>query len=231
LSQAPDVALALSVYALGCHFMAMTGPVGMAVHAFVCLSNADAEPLAAKREDLHALNLHEETWFDWCMGQGADTLLDAQATLIASTLDLSHSGTTPICRRKQEMADTLATRLQVDMTRYWSPTTDFFMGLTKAQIADAIMVSPVVMDLPRAKDRKAFEIMLAGKRKDELALMAAQALEGSGWLPDVLRTAGLAEVTYPDAEPTFEVTDEGLEALTAAEAVMPDLGVAGIAAE
>ena len=231
LSQAPDVALALSVYALGCHFMAMTGPVGMAVHAFVCLSNADAEPLASKREALHGLDLCEEKWFDWCMGQSAEVLLEAQATLIASTLDLSHSGTTPICRRKQEVADSLATRLQVDMTGYWTPSTDFFMGLTKAQIADAIMESPAVVELPGAKDRKAFEVILAAKRKDELALMAAQALEGTGWLPPVIRTAGLVDVTDPDAEPAFEITNEGLEALMAAEAVAPDMGVAGIAAE
>lgn len=231
LCAAPDVALALSVYTLGCQFMAMTGPVGMAVHAFVCLSNADAEPLASKREALHGLDLHEEKLFDWCMAQSAEVLLDAQATLIASTLDLSHSGTTPICRRKQEVADSLATRLQVDLTRYWSPTTDFFMGLTKAQIADAIMESPAARELPSAKDRKAFEVMLAGKRKDELALMAAQALEGTGWLPPVIRTAGLVDVTDPDAEPAFEITNEGLEALVAAEAVAPDMGVAGIAAE
>jgi ParB/RepB/Spo0J family partition protein len=231
LYRAPDVAMALSVYALGCHFMAMTGPVGMAVHAFVCLSNADAEQLASKRDALHALDLYEEKWFDWCMGQSAEVLLDAQATLIASTLDLGHSGTTPICRRKQEVADSLATRLQVDMTRYWSTTTDFFMGLTKAQIADAIMESPAVMDLPTAKDRKAFEVMLSGKRKDELALMAAQALEGTGWLPSVIRTVGLVDVSDPDAGPAFEITDEGLEALVAAEAVLPDVDVTGIAAE
>jgi ParB/RepB/Spo0J family partition protein len=229
LCAAPDVALALSVYTLGCHFMAMSGPVGMAVHAFVCLSNADAEPLASKREGLHALDLHEEKWFDWCMGQSVEALLDAQATLIASTLDLSHTGTTPICRRKQEVADILATRLQVDMTRWWTPSTDFFMGLTKAQITDAILQSPAA-DLPTIKDRKAFEVMLAGKRKDELALMAAQSLEGTGWLPPVIRTVGLVDVTDPDVEPAFVVTDEGLEALVAAEAVAPDSDVAGIAA-
>lgn len=231
LCAAPDVALALSVYTLGCHFMAMTGPVGMAVHAFVCLSNADAEPLSSKREALHDLDLYEEKWFDWCIGQSAEALLDAQATLIASTLDLSHTGTTPNCRRKQEVADSLATRLQVDMTRYWTPTTDFFMGLTKAQIADAIMDSPAVVDLPSAMDRRAFEDMLAGKRKDELALMAAHSLEGTGWLPPVIRTVGLVDVSDPDAGPAFEITDEGLEALVAAEAVLPDVDVTGIAAE
>ncbi|MCZ8195950.1 MAG: hypothetical protein O9253_02655 [Aquidulcibacter sp.] len=85
--------------------------------------------------------------------------------------------------------------------------------------------------VPTAKDRKAFEVVLNGKRKDELALLAAQALEGSGWLPGVIATTELVNVNEPDAEPAFEVTDEGLEALVAAEAVAPDVGVAGIAAE
>jgi len=221
LSTAPDVALALSVYGLGYQFMAMTGPIGMAVHAFVCLSNVDTDPLASKRDTLNALDLHEARWLDWCLSQGAQALLDTQATLIASTLDLSYTGTTPNCRRKQEMADTLATRLQVDMTNWWTPITDFFIGLTKAQIADAILQSPAAMALLSEKDKKAFEATLGAKRKDELALIAARSLEGAGWLPGVIQTSGLVNVTDPDAEPAFEVTDERLEALVAAEAVEP----------
>ena len=231
LCAAPDVALALSVYTLGCHFMAMTGPVGMAVHALVCLSNADAEPLASKREALHALDLHEEKWFDWCMAQSAEVLLQTQATLIASTLDLSHSGNTPICRRKQEVAGILATRLQVDMIKWWAPTSDFFMGLNKAQITDAIMESPAVLGLPTEKDREAFTATFASKRKDELALMAAQTLDGTGWLPSVIRTDGLIDVAVHDDTPAFEVTEEGLAALAEADAIEPDLQSVGIAVE
>ncbi|WP_085339221.1 ParB/RepB/Spo0J family partition protein [Aquidulcibacter paucihalophilus] len=231
LSQAPDVALALSVYALGCHFMAMTGPVGMSIHAFVCHTYSDAETLASKRETLKALDLYEESWFEWCLARGPEVLLQTQALLVASTLDLSHSGNTPICRRKQEVADTLATRLQVDMTKWWAPTSDFFMGLNKPQIAGAIMESPAVSELPTAKDRAAFEAMLGSKRKDELALMAAQTLDGAGWLPSVIAMTGLVDVTDPEGDPAYEVTEEGLEALVAAEAVAPDLGVAGIAAK
>jgi hypothetical protein len=231
LCEAPDVALALSVYTLGCHFMALTGPVGMSIHAFVCHSFSDAEALASKRDTLKALDLYEENWFDWCLTQGPEALLQTQALLIASTLDLSHSGNTPICRRKQEVADTLATRLQVDMTKWWAPTSDFFMGLTKAQIADAIMESPTASELPTAKDREAFEATLGTKRKDELALMAAQTLDVTGWLPSVIRTVGLIDVTDLDARPAFEITEEGLAALAEAEAVEPDLNASGIAAE
>ena len=231
LCEAADVALALSVYILGCHFMALTGPVGMSIHAFVCRSYSDAEPLASKREALKALDLYEEKWFDWCMAQSPEVLFQTQALLIASTLDLNHSGNTPICRRKQEVADTLATRLQVDMTKWWTLTSDFFMGLNKAQITEAIMESPAVLELPTAKDREAFAATLASKRKDELALMAAQTLDGTGWLPSVIRTDGLIDVAAHDDTPAFEVTEEGLAALADADAVKPDPKTVGIAAE
>ncbi len=154
-------------------------------HAFVCHSYSDAEALVSKRDTLKTLDLYEEDWFDWCLAQGPEILLQTQALLIASTLDLSHSGNTPICRRKQEVADTLATRLQFDMTKWWVPTSDFFMGLNKA--ADRRCDHGEVLlssELPTAKDREAFEAKLASKRKDELALMAAQTLDGTGWLPD-----------------------------------------------
>ncbi|CAN1528315.1 hypothetical protein MCERH10_01300 [Caulobacteraceae bacterium] len=105
------------------------------------------------------------------------------------------------------------------------------MGLNKAQIADAIMESPAVLELPTAKDREAFEATLAAKRKDELAQMAAQTLDGSGWLPDLIRTDELIEVTELDVTPAFEITEEGLAALVEAEAVEPDLQSVGIAAE
>ena len=211
--------------------MALTGPVGMSIHAFVCHAYSDAEPLAAKRDTLKALDLYEENWFEWCLAQGPEVLLQTQALLIASTLDLSHSGNTPICRRKQEVADILATRLQVDMTKWWVPTSDFFMGLNKAQITDAIMESPAVSELPTAKDREVLEATLASKRKDELAHLAAQTLDNSGWLPSVIRTYGLIGVAARDNAPAFEVTDEGLAALAEAYAVEPDMDVAEIAAE
>ena len=231
LCEAPDMALALSVYTLGCHFMALTGPVGMSIHAFVCHAYSDGEQLASKREALTALDLYEENWFEWCLAQGPEVLLQTQALLIASTLDLSHSGNTPICRRKQEVADILATCLQIDMTKWWSPTSDFFMGLTKSQIADAIMESPAVLELPTAKDREAFVATLASKRKDELAQMAAQTLDGTGWLPSVIRTDGLIDVAARDDVPAFEITEAGLAALAEAFAVEPDLQAVGIAAE
>ena len=230
LCQSHEASLALAVYALGCQLLARSGPVGLSVHALGCVMGSDAEPLASRREALAGLDLMEAHWFDWCLTQLPEALLDAQTTLIASMLDLTHTGSTALCRRKQAMADTLATRLQLDMTRWWSATSDFFMGLTKAQISAAIMESPAVAALPTEADRAAFEAQLAGKKKDELAMLAVQSLEGSGWLPGVITTAGL--IAAGEDEPGFVVTDKGLEAMAASEAMGPDVVTAiGIAPE
>ena len=109
------------------------------------------------------------------------------------------------------------------------------MGLTKAQIIDAIQAAPVNVANTDTRGKAVFAKQLAIQKKDDLAVIATQALEGTGWLPDVLRTAGLVSVSCADiatdayAEPRFEVTDIGLEALACAEAVGPDS--AGVAAE
>jgi hypothetical protein len=235
LSSDVDAALALAVYSLGAHQIAHTGPIGLSVHAFGSFVYADQDALIERREILHAACIKTEPeWFAWCMAQTRDVLLEVQAILIASSLDLSHSATTPHCARKQAIADTLATRLQINMASHWSPSIDFFMGLTKAQIIDIIQTAPVNVANTDTRGKAVFAKHLASQKKDDLAVIATQALEGTGWLPDVLVTAGLVSVasddvtTDADAEPRFEVTDIGLEALASADAVAPD--VAGVAA-
>jgi ParB/RepB/Spo0J family partition protein len=236
LSGDVDAALALAVYGLGAHQIARTGPIGLSVHAFGSFVYADQDALIERREILMAACTNTEPeWFTWCMAQTRDVLLEVQAILIASTLDLSHSATTPHCTRKQAIADALATRLQINMASHWSPSIDFFMGLTKAQIIDIIQAAPVNADNTDTRGKAVFAKHLASQKKDDLGVIATQALEGTGWLPDVLRTTGLVAVASADiaadadAEPRFEVTDMGLEALASTEAVAPDL--AGVAAE
>jgi hypothetical protein len=236
LSGDVDTALALAVYALGTHQIAHTGPIGLSVHAFASLVNTDHDTLIERREILMAACTNTEPeWFAWCMAQSRDVLLEVQAILIASSMDLSHSATTPHCTRKQAIAGALATRLQVDMTQHWAVNIDYFMGLTKAQIITAIEAAPVNVANTDTKGKAAFAKHLASQKKDDLAVIATQALEGTGWLPDVIATKGLVSVTSAevatdaDVEPRFEVTDMGLEALASAEAVAPDM--AGVAAE
>jgi ParB/RepB/Spo0J family partition protein len=243
LSGDVDTALALTVYALGNHQIAHTGPIGLSVHAFASFVNADDDNLIERREILMAACTNTEPeWFTWCMAQSRDVLLEVQAILIASSMDLSHSATTPHCTRKQSIADTLATRLQVDMRNHWAVNTDYFMGLTKAQIITAIEAAPVNIGNTDIKGKAVFAKHLASQKKDDLAVIATQALEGTGWLPDVIATKGLIDVSLPLAndhsgdshdhgDPCFAVTDDGLAALAIAEAVAPDMDMAGIAAE
>jgi hypothetical protein len=236
LSGDVDAALALAVYGLGAHQIAHTGPIGLSLHAFGSFVYADYDALIERREILMAACTNTEPeWFTWCMAQSRDVLLEVQAILIASSLDLSHSATTPHCTRKQAIADALATRLQINMASHWCPNIDFFMGLIKAQIIDIIQTAPVNADNTDTRGKAVFAKHLASQKKDDLAVIATQALEGTGWLPDVLVTAGLVSVgsgdaaTDADVEPRFEVTDIGLEALANAEAAAPD--IAGVAAE
>jgi hypothetical protein len=144
LSGDVDAALALAVYGLGTHQIASTGPIGLSVHAFGTFTNADHDDLTERRDILHAACIKTEPeWFAWCMAQSRDVLLEAQAILIATSLDLTHSAATPHCTRKQAIADALATRLNVDMRQHWCVTINYFMGLTKAQIITAIQAAPV----------------------------------------------------------------------------------------
>jgi ParB/RepB/Spo0J family partition protein len=96
LSGDVDAALALAVYGLGAHQIAHTGPIGLSVHAFGSFVYADQDALIERREILMAACTNTEPeWFIWCMAQSRDVLLEVQAILIASSLDLSHSATTP----------------------------------------------------------------------------------------------------------------------------------------
>jgi ParB/RepB/Spo0J family partition protein len=220
LSGDVDTALALAVYALGSHQIAHTGAIGLSVHAFASFVNADDDNLIERREILMAACTNTEPeWFTWCMAQTRDVLLEVQAILIASSMDLSHSATTPHCTRKQSIADTLATRLQVDMRNHWSVNIDYFMGLTKAQIITAIEAAPVNVANTDIKGKAVFAKHLASQKKDDLAVIATQALEGTGWLPDVIVTKGLVGVVSPDhrnivdhnhihGDPCFAVTDD-----------------------
>jgi hypothetical protein len=187
LSGDVDAALALAVYGLGAHQIARMGPIGLSVHAFGSFVYADQDALIERREILKAACTNTEPeWFTWCMAQTRNVLLEVQAILIASALDLSHSATTPHCTRKQAIADTLATRLQINMASHWSPNIDFFMGLTKAQIIDIIQAAPVNANNTDTRGKAVFTKHLANQKKDDLAVIATQALEGTGWLPDVI---------------------------------------------
>ena len=95
-------------------------------------------------------------------------------------------------------ADVLASTLGLDMVRAgWTPTADSYLGrVTKAQILAAVREAKGDEDADR----------IAGFKKPDMVEAAEELLAGTGWLPQVLRTAPLAE--EPD-EPEFEIVDDG----------------------
>ena len=143
---------------------------------------------------------------DWCLAQDIATLLDAFALIVASNIDLAHEDAAIDDRRKQALADRIAATLDLDMTRHWAPDLTFWTRLPKAALITAIETAPCTMRLDDV-DRAAFLKMLSRKTKDELANTAAQVLEGTGWLPALLVT--------PEAEPRYELTEAGVDAISA----------------
>ncbi len=95
-------------------------------------------------------------------------------------------------------ADILASTLGLDMVKAgWTPTADTYLGrVTKAQILAAVREAKGDKDADR----------IAGFKKPDMVEAAEELLAGTGWLPQVLRTAPLAE--EPD-EPEFEIVDDG----------------------
>ncbi|MEM7667437.1 MAG: ParB/RepB/Spo0J family partition protein [Pseudomonadota bacterium] len=95
-------------------------------------------------------------------------------------------------------ADILASTLGLDMVNAgWTPTADSYLGrVTKAQILAAVREAKGDKDADR----------IAGFKKPDMFEAAEELLAGTGWLPQPLRTAPLAE--EPD-EPEFEIVDDG----------------------
>ncbi len=107
-------------------------------------------------------------------------------------------------------ADQLAAAVDLDMAAAgWTPTADGFLGrVTKARILQAVA---------EAKGERAAE-SIAHLKKGDMAARAAVLLEGTGWLPEPLRTPGrpLPSPVALDIE-ADSLTDEGSDAVIAVE--------------
>lgn len=80
-------------------------------------------------------------------------------------------------------ADVLATALSLDMTGVWSPTAaSYFTRVSKARMLEVVS---------EARDAAEAE-RIAGFRKADMAEAAERLVEGTGWLPPLLRTAPVA---------------------------------------
>lgn len=100
-------------------------------------------------------------------------------------------------------ADRLASALSLDLVEAgWQPTVENYLGrVTKARILQAVQEA-------RGNEAAA---RIAHLKKPDMAREAERLLEGSGWLPEALRTIGRPDDTSAD----MTVAGEGIEAIAA----------------
>ncbi len=153
----------------------------------------------AETASAQAIDARHRRWADQ-MPKNAGDLWDLLADLdsdsrqalfahcVALTINAVHQ---PYDRRPKALhhAGLLATAVSLDMAAVgWTPTVDTYLGrVTKAQILDAVR---------EAKGDKAAE-RIAPLKKADMAKEGERLLDGTGWLPEPLRTVGLERV-QPD---------------------------------
>ncbi len=178
----------------------MAGPAGRALAE---RGEAWAARLPARAQDLWSA----------LMGLPGSDLLDLLAYCAALGLNAVRD---PHDRRPAAwaQADVLATSLSLDMTAVWSPTAAaYFTRVSKARMLEAVT---------EARDAAEAE-RIAAFRKTDMAEAAERLVEGTGWLPPLLRTApatddaeggaaedaGPAETGDADAPDSAEATEDG----------------------
>ncbi|WP_297511051.1 ParB/RepB/Spo0J family partition protein [uncultured Caulobacter sp.] len=120
-----------------------------------------------------------EAYWDFVVGLDADSRMSLMAHCVSLSLDAVRGWENrPMA---WSHADRLASALDLDMSDWWAPTADRYLGaVTKAQIIDAVgeAVSP------EAAER------LSGQKKAEMIEAAEPQLVAARWLPACLRTPG-----------------------------------------
>lgn len=135
----------------------------------------------------------EDTGDLWDMLAELDS--DSRQALFAHCVGLTINAVhQPYDRRPKALrhADRLASAVTLDMAAAgWTSTVDAFLGrVTKARILDAVR---------EAKGEKAVERM-AHLKKAEMAKEAERLLDGTGWIPEPLRTLGMGSATAKDVD-------------------------------
>jgi ParB family chromosome partitioning protein len=180
-------------------------------------------PLAARVDARHrhwAEQLPEDPASLWDALTAFDS--DSRSELFAHCVSLTVNAVVEGYNRRPKAvahAGRLAEVLSLDLAAAgWAPTAENYLGrVTKARILEAVR---------EAKGDEAAQ-RIAHLKKGEMAVEAEKLLDGSGWLPEPLRTAGVKQVDSaetPDAggeteTPTTAMADTGTESgLATAEA-------------
>jgi len=173
-------------------------------------------PLAARVDARHqswAAQLPEDTSELWDVLAAFDS--DSREALFAHCVSLTLNATHESYNRRPRAlahAGRLAETMSLDLAEAgWVPTAENYLGrVTKARILEAVR---------EAKGEQAAQ-RIEGLKKDAMAEAAAQALAGSGWLPEPLRTKGVATCAVRDDD-TGQTADSVVQAEPMADDVEP----------
>lgn len=206
ISESPDLALALAVFAMSRRAFAGYPAPGIYLDLNVSRDGDSQELEEARIAFGESIPSELPAALDWLLSQSRQTLLATLAVITASAIDLKHEGASREDARKQDIADRLASAVDLDMNQYWSPDMAFWSRLSKSALIDTLLSAPSNADLSE-RQRTEFQKAHGKLTKDEVAKSAAKALDGAGWLPDIL--------IAPKPQGAFAITEAGCAAIAA----------------
>lgn len=183
LLKEPSVALAAVVYAMASDIFA---------HSKTCLqitasqeyfrkvegSKALAQISEAKEKWSEKLPGEPEKLWEWCLTQETSVLLDLLACCAALTVRAIRTKQDKADGSRLVHADQLANALKLDMKEWFTPTAaNYFNRVGKQQILEAVTEAKGQPHAPALEKLK----------KGELATQAERLVDGTGWLPALLR--------------------------------------------
>ncbi|MGE0279071.1 MAG: ParB/RepB/Spo0J family partition protein [Rhizobiaceae bacterium] len=131
--------------------------------------------------------------WDWLLMQDLATRLDLLAYCAGCSINAVRKRHERADNERLCHADRLAASIGLDMTHWWQPTAEsYFRHVPKACILEAVRDGVT----PEAAEN------LAKLKKDALAAAAAQRIQGTGWLPAILRAPVMA--VAEEAEPALD---------------------------
>lgn len=180
-----SVALALLAHRLACSTFGEFDAGVLKISATLCRHKLDSlavgfeksraalELDAAQALWTEKLPQDSSLWLDWLLAQPLDVVLALITFCTALTVDTVHSRETG-----DSHSDRLAQALSLDMADYWEATAETYLGaVPKAKLAEAVAEA--------AGAESAASI--AGMKKADAIVYAAQQLAGKRWLPVALR--------------------------------------------
>jgi ParB family chromosome partitioning protein len=188
LAQSPDIALAATVYTLAIEtfrqdYQGSASCIelsGNPKHRFDHPKETLAERDLQNEETIvrDRIPADADTIWQWCMEQDSHTLLQMLAFTVAQSVNaVRRKADTPDSNRLQH-ADLLAKTLKLDMSLYFRPDAGNYFGRISKD-----MILADIRDMT-GKDPSPAQ---AKMKKSELAATAAKLVQGTNWLPAMLR--------------------------------------------